>query len=202
MKDLQGRSPVELAAVGRGLVVAGNQEANLTRVYTTYSASTPQIYMDIDRDKAQTLGVSIASVFNSLQTLLGSYYVNDFNLFGRTWQVNLQAEQEYRNDFNDITRNHVKNKNGEMVPLSAVAEPEPADEPDAPSLGFQGLRVSPPNQTSPQASAPSVVLPSITAPASLSNLTTAPSASGTRSLNGMAPQVVRMPAVSTRSFTP
>ena len=59
-------------------------------------ADTPQIYLDIDRDKAQVLGVKISDIFNALQSTLGSYYVNDFNVFGRTWQVNIQADTPFR----------------------------------------------------------------------------------------------------------
>ena len=73
--------------MARGLVFTANQDPALSRVFTTYSANTPQLYLDIDREKAQTLGIDIADVFNALQSVLGSAYVNDFNLFGRTWQV-------------------------------------------------------------------------------------------------------------------
>ena len=76
----------------RGLLVAANQQPELAGVFTTYAADTPQIYLDIDRDKAQVLGVKVSDIFNALQSTLGGFYVNDFNLFGRTWQVNVQAE--------------------------------------------------------------------------------------------------------------
>jgi multidrug efflux pump subunit AcrB len=65
-------------------------------VFTTYAASTPQLYLDIDREKVQTLGVAVSDVFNALEAILGSAYVNDFNLFGRTWQVNVQGEASDR----------------------------------------------------------------------------------------------------------
>ncbi|QIZ76418.1 efflux RND transporter permease subunit [Ferrimonas lipolytica] len=123
LKDLQGRPPVELAAVGRGLVMSGNQSPELAGLFTTYTAETPQVYLDIDRDKTQTLGVNIADVFLALQATLGGVYVNDFNMFGRTWQVNIQGEMEDRNEFDDLYRIHVRNNKGEMVPLRAVATP-------------------------------------------------------------------------------
>ena len=78
----------------RGLIVEANQQPELAGVFSTFSADTPQIYLDIDRDKAQTLGVEISDIFNALQATLGGFYVNDFNLFGRTWQVNIQAEHD------------------------------------------------------------------------------------------------------------
>ena len=92
LEALQGQSPTDLAATLRGLVVAANEQPELAGVFSTYAADTPQIYLDIDRDKAQVLGVKISDIFNALQSTLGGFYVNDFNLFGRTWQVNIQAE--------------------------------------------------------------------------------------------------------------
>ena len=94
MEALQGQSPTDIAAALRGLVVAANGEPELAGVYSTYAADTPQIYLEIDRDKAQVLGVKITDIFNALQSTLGSFYVNDFNVFGRTWQVNIQAETD------------------------------------------------------------------------------------------------------------
>jgi hydrophobe/amphiphile efflux-1 (HAE1) family protein len=117
-----GASPAELAAVARGLVFAANQQPALSRVFTTYSASTPQLYLDIDREKAQTLGVDISEVFNALQSVLGSAYVNDFNLFGRTWQVNIQGEAVERSRISDIYRINVRNNNNEMVSIRAFAD--------------------------------------------------------------------------------
>ena len=82
----------------------------------------PQLYLDIDRDKAQALGVNINDIFNALQTTLGGYYVNNFNLFGRTWQVNVQAETPYRKKVDDIYQVYVKNSKNEMVPMRALAD--------------------------------------------------------------------------------
>jgi hydrophobe/amphiphile efflux-1 (HAE1) family protein len=117
-----GASPTDIAAVARGMVFAANQDPVLQRVFTTYSASTPQLYLDIDREKVQTLGINLADVFNALQSVLGNAYVNDFNLFGRTWQVNLQGEASERARVNDIYRINVRNKNGDMVSVHAFAE--------------------------------------------------------------------------------
>ena len=87
----------------RGLLVAANQQPELAGVFSTFAADTPQVYLDIDRDKAQVLGVKVSDVFNALQATLGGFYVNDFNLFGRTWQVNIQAEDRFR----DADRRHL-----------------------------------------------------------------------------------------------
>lgn len=124
LKDLQGRSAADLAAVGRGLVATANQDTLLANVFTTYTADTPQVFLEIDRDKVQTLGINVADVFMALQTTLGGFYVNDFNLFGRTWQVNIQGDEEDRNEFSDMLRIHVRNNKGEMVPLRVFTEPK------------------------------------------------------------------------------
>jgi HAE1 family hydrophobic/amphiphilic exporter-1 len=122
LEALQGQPPADIAAVLRGLTVAANGAPELASVYSTYAADTPQIYLDIDRDKAQVLGIKITDIFNALQATLGSYYVNDFNVFGRTWQVNVQAETPFRNQTDDIYRIYVRNAQGGMVPIRALAE--------------------------------------------------------------------------------
>ena len=124
LEALQGQSPNDLAAVLRGLLVTANGQPELAGVFSTYAADTPQIYLDIDRDKAQVLGVRISDIFNALQSTLGSYYVNDFNVFGRTWQVNLQAETAFRQRVDQIERIYVRNARGSMVPLRAIAKAE------------------------------------------------------------------------------
>jgi hydrophobe/amphiphile efflux-1 (HAE1) family protein len=120
--SLSGASPADIAAVARGLVFTANQDPALNRVFTTYSATTPQLYLDIDREKVQTLGIDISDVFNALQSVLGSFYVNDFNLFGRTWQVTIQGEASERAKIEDIYRINVRNKNNDMVSMRAFAE--------------------------------------------------------------------------------
>ena len=122
LEALQGQSPSDVAAALRGLVVAANAQPELAGVYSTYAADTPQIYLDIDRDKAQVLGVKISDIFNALQSTLGSFYVNDFNVFGRTWQVNVQAETPFRDNTDDIYQIYVRNAQGGMVPIRALAE--------------------------------------------------------------------------------
>jgi hydrophobic/amphiphilic exporter-1 (mainly G- bacteria), HAE1 family len=122
LEALQGQSPNDLAAVLRGLLVTANSQPELAGVFSTYAADTPQIYLDIDRDKAQVLGVKISDIFNALQSTLGSFYINDFNVFGRTWQVNLQAEIAFRQRLDDIERIYVRNARGGMVPMRALAK--------------------------------------------------------------------------------
>jgi hydrophobic/amphiphilic exporter-1 (mainly G- bacteria), HAE1 family len=122
LEALQGQSPSDVAAALRGLVVAANAEPELAGVYSTYAADTPQIYLDVDRDKAQVLGVKITDIFNALQSTLGSFYVNDFNVFGRTWQVNVQAETPFRDNIEDIYEIYVRNAQGGMVPMRALAD--------------------------------------------------------------------------------
>jgi hydrophobic/amphiphilic exporter-1 (mainly G- bacteria), HAE1 family len=122
LEALQGQPPAEVAAVQRGLIVAANQQPELAAVFSTFAADTPQVYLDIDRDKAQVLGVKVSDIFNALQSTLGGFYVNDFNLFGRTWQVNVQADARFRDATEDIYRVYVRNAAGTMVPIRALAQ--------------------------------------------------------------------------------
>jgi multidrug efflux pump subunit AcrB len=94
----------------------------LAGIFTTFGASTPQIYLKIDRERAQTLGVPINDIFNALQTTMGGTYANDFNLFGRTWQVKVQAEAPDRKNVADIFRVRIRGADGQLVPLLAVAD--------------------------------------------------------------------------------
>ncbi|MGO9462180.1 MAG: efflux RND transporter permease subunit [Rhodomicrobium sp.] len=123
LKDLKAGDPKTLAQVLRGLLVAANQDPRLNRVFSTFSATDPSIYLDIDRDKAQVLGVPLSSVFQALQASLGGFYVNDMNLFGRTWQVQVQAEASDRSSIDDIYRINVRNGEGKMIPLRSLVEP-------------------------------------------------------------------------------
>ena len=123
LEDLRGGDPKALAQVVRGLTVAANQDPQLSRVFSTYSATNPSIYLDIDRDKAQVLGVPLNSVFQALQASLGGYFVNNVNLFGRTWQVQVQAESQDRSGIDDIYRINVRSEDGKMIPLRSLVEP-------------------------------------------------------------------------------
>lgn len=122
LQDLRGGDPTELAQALRGLVVAANQDPQLSRVFSTYSGTNPSIFLDIDRDKVQILGVPLSSVFQALQASLGGYLVNYMNLFGRTWQVQIQAESTDRATIDDIYRINVRSADGKMIPMRSLAE--------------------------------------------------------------------------------
>ncbi|MGB2660427.1 MAG: efflux RND transporter permease subunit, partial [Pseudolabrys sp.] len=122
LQDLRGGDPKSLAQALRGLIVAANQDPQLSRVFSTYSATNPSIFLDINRDKVQILGVSLNSVFQALQASLGGYFVNYMNLFGRTWQVQVQAEASDRTTIDDIYRINVRSAEGKMIPMRSLAE--------------------------------------------------------------------------------
>ena len=122
LEDLRGGDPKELAQVQRGLVVAANQNPLLQRVFSTFSATNPSIYLDIDRDKVQVLGIQLSDVFQALQASLGGYFINNLNLFGRTWQVQVQAEAADRSNIDDIGRINVRSADGKMIPMRSLAE--------------------------------------------------------------------------------
>ena len=104
------------------LVGEGRKNPVLTALNTTFRAGVPQIYVDVDRVKAKRLGIPLSVIFNTLQANLGSAYVNDFNLFGRTWKVYVQADEPYRIRQSDITQLEVRSRSGKMVPLSTLVE--------------------------------------------------------------------------------
>ena len=122
LEDLREGEASQFAQVLRGLTVAANQDPRLSRVFSTFSATSPSIYLDIDRDKVQILGVSLNAVFQALQASLGGYYVNDMNLFGRTWKVQVQAEASDRAGIDDIYRINVRSEDGKMIPMRSLAE--------------------------------------------------------------------------------
>jgi len=92
----------------------------LTGIFSSYTIDTPQLFADVDRTKAQQLGVNVTDIFDTMQAYLGSIYINDFNRFGRTYQVVAQADKEYRQSPEDITNLRVRNDRGEMVPLGSM----------------------------------------------------------------------------------
>jgi multidrug efflux pump subunit AcrB len=103
-------------------MVAAQNVPELTGVFTTYGAATPQIYLKLDRERAQTLGIQISDIFSALQTAMGGNYANDFNLFGRTWQVKIQADADERKKVDDVFRVRLRTSSGDLVPLQAVAD--------------------------------------------------------------------------------
>jgi hydrophobe/amphiphile efflux-1 (HAE1) family protein len=121
LEALEGQDPAAIGSVTSGLIAAANRDPRLARVFSTFTATNPSIYLDIDRSKAQALGLNISDVFTALQATLGGIYVNNFNLFGRTWQVNVQGEASNRGDISDIWQIYVRNSTGQMVPIRSIA---------------------------------------------------------------------------------
>jgi hydrophobic/amphiphilic exporter-1 (mainly G- bacteria), HAE1 family len=119
-----GGSPQDLSAALGSLVYAANQRPEIAQAYATFRANVPQLFVDLDREKAKSLDVPVSQVFQTLQAQLGSYYVNDFNLFGRVYQVLIQAEGSYRDRVDDIGALYVRSESGQMVPLSTLLEVE------------------------------------------------------------------------------
>jgi multidrug efflux pump subunit AcrB len=115
--DERGVDPTVLAQTRDDLQRLVADGDPIERVQSSFNPNSPQIYLDIDRDKAKRMGLNLNEVNAALQTYLGSAYVNDFNILGRTFRVNMQAKGEYRTSIDDILRMKVKNTNGEMVPL-------------------------------------------------------------------------------------
>jgi len=111
----------KLSEVTQKFQAAVAQSKQLAGVQTLWRAATPQLYVDVDRSRAKALGVPVDGVFDTLAATLGSYYVNDFNKYGRTWQVLMSADPAYRNQPDDIGRMWVRSDKGEMVPVSAIA---------------------------------------------------------------------------------
>ncbi|UGV28651.1 multidrug efflux RND transporter permease subunit [Rhodopseudomonas boonkerdii] len=122
LEALEGQDPAAMNSVTGGLLAAANKDPELARVFSTFTASNPSLYLDIDRAKAQALGLNMSDVFTALQATLGGVYVNNFNMLGRTWQVNVQGEAANRNDIRDIWQIYVRNNRNEMVPLRSIAE--------------------------------------------------------------------------------
>jgi multidrug efflux pump len=108
----------------------GNQTPGLIGVFSSFDINVPQIDSHVDRDKAKTYGIPLGDVFDTLQVYLGSLYVNDFNRFGRTYQVNVQAESAYRLQPEDISHLRTRNLAGEMIPLGSVVTVKPTYGPD------------------------------------------------------------------------
>ncbi len=127
--DSAGVSPAELASVADNLILQANQREELMRVRHNLRANVPMYALEVDRDKAQMLGVDFGDVFLTLQAQLGGMYVNDFSQFGRTYRVMLGAESRYRSRPEDLRHFQVRNSRGDMVPIAGIASLEPAQGP-------------------------------------------------------------------------
>jgi HAE1 family hydrophobic/amphiphilic exporter-1 len=115
-----GGTPQDLASGVGSLVYSANQQPAIGQAYSTFRANVPQLFVDLDRERAKLLGVNVSDVFLTLQSFLGGYYVNDFNLFGRVYRVMIQAEGTFRDRADDIARLHVRSQSGAMVPLRTL----------------------------------------------------------------------------------
>jgi hydrophobe/amphiphile efflux-1 (HAE1) family protein len=122
LQDKVGRTPQELSAAKEKMMQAMAKRPKLTGIYSGYSTSIPQIKLDIDRDKARTLNIPVNNVFKGLQIYLGGLQVNDFNLFGRTYKVMIQAEQDFRKSPESINDIYVRSNDNSMVPMSTVSK--------------------------------------------------------------------------------
>jgi len=122
LQDLGGVGLSELESFANELVEDGNAQAGLTGMSTSIRANVPQLFADINRTKVKTLDVPLSTVFNTLQSYLGSTYVNDFNKLGRTYQVRVQADHEFRVEPEDIRQLDVRNRGGDMVPIGTFVD--------------------------------------------------------------------------------
>ncbi|CAN5363785.1 multidrug efflux RND transporter permease subunit [soil metagenome] len=130
IEDRQGRGAQLLAAATDELVNAARRVPGLTAVFSPFSANTPQVFVDIDRQKAQMLGVPIQNLTEAIETYFGSTYVNDFNILGRTYHVTAQADYPFRKEASDLARLRTRNKAGDMVMLGSVVNFSDAAGPD------------------------------------------------------------------------
>jgi multidrug efflux pump len=134
----------QLEEVTRKLMATANDRPEVTRLISTINAASRQLRADVDRSKAETLGVPVQDVYDALQTLFGSLYVSQYNKYGRVWQVILQAEPEFREKPEDINTIFVRQREGEMVPLSALVDARYITGPDLVSRfnGFMAAKVT------------------------------------------------------------
>ena len=119
LQDTMGGTS-RLTEVLRTVMNKANHSPVIGSAFSTYEANVPQVYLNVDRDKAKKLGISLSAIFNTLQTYLGSLYVNDFNKFGKVYKVYLQAQAKYRSKITDIYNLYVRNKENDMVPLRTL----------------------------------------------------------------------------------
>ena len=121
IEDRSDNGATALQTVSQQIVDEGAEVQGLTGLFSSFRADTPWLFIEIDRRAAKTMGVSLSGLFESLQVSFGSLYVNDFNRFGRTWQVNVQSDAQYRMELKDLKRVTVRNDHQQLVPLAAVA---------------------------------------------------------------------------------
>lgn len=145
LRDKAGFGPARLEETARKLATAANNEPSITQTFSTFRASVPQYYAEVNRTKAKMLDVPLDNIFSTMQIYLGSLFVNDINLFGRTYRVTAQADTQYRDDPEDIYRFKTRSSNGDIVPLASLVELRNSAGPDRfvrynmyPSASLQG----------------------------------------------------------------
>jgi hydrophobe/amphiphile efflux-1 (HAE1) family protein len=121
MDALQGQDPADIASTMNGLIDNARRNPHLGQIFSTFTASNPSLFLDIDREKAQALGLNMSDVFSALQATLGGIYINDFNLYGRVWQVNIEGDANDRSDIPSLWNIYIRNKTADMVPLRSIA---------------------------------------------------------------------------------
>jgi HAE1 family hydrophobic/amphiphilic exporter-1 len=130
LEDTLSRPHKELSAVLNDFLAQANQLPEISNGFSTFRANVPQYFIDVDREKAKNLGVPLNEIFTTLQAQLGSMYINDFNKFGQTYRVIMQAEPRYRSDMEDLDTLYVRSQSGEMVPISTLVTSKPILGPD------------------------------------------------------------------------
>ena len=122
VQDRAGMGLPALQKAAKDLMLAANKDPMLENTFTLFEVSTPQVFLDIDRQKAELMGVPVGNIFDALEIYLGSAFINDFNYLGRTFQVTAQADARFRDDLNDLNLYYTRNQLGQMVPLGTLAE--------------------------------------------------------------------------------
>jgi HAE1 family hydrophobic/amphiphilic exporter-1/multidrug efflux pump len=130
LQDRGGQNPQALDALTRQFMAEASQRKEVVGLYSGFRTNVPRVHLDVDREKAKTLGVRVDAVFKTLQIYLGGLQVNDFNRFGKSYKVMVQAEKEYRSSPEQIGRLHVRSESGDMIPLSTLVRISPSTGPD------------------------------------------------------------------------
>eukprot|EP01022_Parablepharisma_sp_SALTPOND_P012955 TRINITY_DN1687_c1_g2_i1.p1 TRINITY_DN1687_c1_g2~~TRINITY_DN1687_c1_g2_i1.p1 ORF type:complete len:1926 (+),score=475.61 TRINITY_DN1687_c1_g2_i1:14559-20336(+) len=130
LQDRTGKPIEELASTAQSFMDEARKRPEIGAVFTSFNSGVPQIKVDVDREKAKTLGVPVENIFAALQTFLGGYYVNDFNKFGRTYRVMLQAEPDFRRRVDQIGSFYVRAQDGQMIPLSTLTKTDSISGPE------------------------------------------------------------------------
>jgi hydrophobe/amphiphile efflux-1 (HAE1) family protein len=120
LQDTLGMPASDFARITQEFVAEANRTPGIANAFTTFAAATPQVFVDVDRDKAQMLKVPVTTIFEAMRVFMGSAYVNDFNMFGRTYRVTAQADGNYRLDQESVSKIRVRNADGDMVPLGSL----------------------------------------------------------------------------------